>query len=69
MNEEQLSEIGISVESYGGGYILADYSGNRGEASYRGSSDNWIKQPMVRDPFPDKESAISAGVESENKNP
>ena len=54
----------ISVERYGTGYLLADYSGNRGEASYCGISMAWSRTPIVRDPFPTKEDAIKAGYDS-----
>lgn len=47
----------IDVEPYGGGFILADYSGKRGEASYCGSSLAWSKQPIVDDPFQSREKA------------
>ncbi len=48
---------GVYIESYGGGFILADYSGNRGEASFCGISMGWRMQPVVRDPFPGFEAA------------
>lgn len=49
------------IESYAGGYIIADYSGNRGSfgAAYRGVSDNWSDQPIVSDPIPSKQQAES----------
>ncbi len=47
----------IDVEPYGGGFILADYSGKRGEASYCGRSLDWSRQPVVRDPFQSREKA------------
>ena len=50
----------INVERYGAGFILADYSGNRGEASYCGISKSWSSQPIVRDPFPTESAAIAA---------
>lgn len=63
--EEKLdNEKSISVESYAGGFILADYSGKRGEASYCGISMSWSTQPVVKDPFSTKSEAIKAGFES-----
>jgi len=50
-------ETGIDVEPYGGGFILADYSGKRGEAMYCGVSLDWSSQPIVTDPFPSREEA------------
>jgi len=42
-----------AIEAYGKGYLIADYSGNRGKhgAAYRGVSDKWLDQPQVSDPF------------------
>jgi hypothetical protein len=42
-----------TIEAYGGGWIIADYSGNRGKfgAAYRGRSAEWHDQPIVNDPF------------------
>jgi hypothetical protein len=57
---------GIAIESYGGGFIIADYSGEvptRFGARYRGISGEWREQPIVRDPFPTEEAAISATEE------
>lgn len=49
----------IDVEPYGGGFILADYSGKRGEASFCGVSLDWRTQPIVSDPFPSQEEAVA----------
>lgn len=54
----------IAVLEYGGGFVLADYSGKRGEASYCGVSMSWSRQPIVSDPFPTEESAIAAAGEA-----
>ncbi len=51
----------IAVEPYAGGFILADYSGNRGEASYCGASMSWSLRSIVRSPFPTQEAAVKAG--------
>jgi hypothetical protein len=65
MTQDELYESkSIAVDSYGGGFILADYSGNRGEASYCGVSMSWSLQPIVRDPFPTVEAAVAAGVDA-----
>lgn len=62
MTEKELyDKKSIAVESYADGFILADYSGNRGEASYCGVSMSWSRQPLIRDPFPTKEAAVKAG--------
>jgi viroplasmin and RNaseH domain-containing protein len=49
----------FSIESYGGGYIVVDYSGNRGSfgAAYFGQDGTWNSQPIVRDPFASREAA------------
>ena len=60
--DELYDEKGIAVEPYAGGFLLADYSGNRGQASYCGRSMSWSSQPIVNDPFPTEESAIDAGA-------
>lgn len=52
----------IAIEPYANGYLLADYSGNRGEASYCGVSMDWRRQSIVHDPFPTKEEAFAAGI-------
>lgn len=62
--DELYDQKEIAVERYGTGYLLADYSGNRGEASYCGKSMQWRKVPIVHDPFDDQESAIEAGMKS-----
>lgn len=65
MTEEELSDKkSIDVEPYAYGFILADYSGNRGEASYCGVSMRWSRQPIVPDPFPSAEAAVKAGADS-----
>lgn len=61
---ELYDQKGIAVERYAEGFILADYSGNRGEASYCGASMAWRRQPIVRDPFPTEEAAVEAGESS-----
>lgn len=64
MTREQLrDEKDIYVERYGTGFILADYSGNRGDASYCGVSMAWSSQPItIRDPFPTEGDAVAAGA-------
>jgi len=54
-----LSIAEIDVEPYGGGFILADYSGKRGLASYCGVSLDWSTQPVVADPFQTREEAAA----------
>lgn len=51
-----------SIEPYGCGFLVADYSGNRGEhgAAYCGVSLEWSSQPIVRDPFPTRSDAEDA---------
>lgn len=61
--QELMDKKSIAVEPYGGGFILADYSGNRGEASYRGVRDQWSPQPIQLKPvFPTKEEAIAEAI-------
>ncbi len=54
----------IAVEPYADGFILADYSGNRGEASFCGKSMEWSRQPIVRDPFETEAAAVEAGMKA-----
>jgi len=54
----------ISVEAYGSGFMLADYSGKRGVAAFCGLSMNWGGQPVIDDPFPTEEAALKAGLDS-----
>lgn len=51
-----------AIEDYGTGYIIADYSGNRGKygAAYAGVALDWDSQPIVRDPFPTEAAAQQA---------
>ena len=42
---------GYDVESYGGGFIVCDYSGQRGEAAYCGTDGAWRTQPIGIPPF------------------
>lgn len=47
MTEQELKDRGIDIEAYGGGFIVADYSGkvpSRFDAWYRGVSDAWLEQ-------------------------
>lgn len=70
MKAQQLYESKeIAVERYGGGWILADYSGRRGEASYCGKSKNWRRQPAVPDPFDTEEDAIKAAADTDQPHP
>jgi hypothetical protein len=66
MTKEELSDAGVSIESYGGGFIIADYSGKtetRFGARYCGESKEWRDQPVVRDPFQTEEEAVKAASE------
>lgn len=51
MTKKEADEKGFSIESYGGGFIIADYSGKRGDASYCGKTMQWTSQPIVKPPF------------------
>lgn len=51
----------ISVERYSDGWMLADYSGNRGPASFTGKSMEWQSQPVISDPFSTKAEAVKYG--------
>lgn len=51
MTKEEADKKGFSIEPYGGGFIIADYSGKRGEASYCGKEMKWSSQPIVQPPF------------------
>jgi len=62
---ELYEKLGISVESYARGFMLCDYSGKRGEASYCGRSMEWRRQPSCSDPFATEVDAISAALEGE----
>ncbi len=64
MSDQELPE-GVSIESYGGGWIIADYSGKRGEASYRGIAPTWSRQPIVSDPFQTKDAAVEVACKNE----
>ncbi len=61
MTKAEADKKGFSIEQYGGGFIIADYSGKRGEASYCGKSMQWTRQPIVFPPFFEtKEEALEA---------
>ena len=47
------------IEAYGGGFIVVDYSGKRGQfgAAYTGSDGVWRSQPMGMTPFETQELA------------
>jgi hypothetical protein len=59
MSEEQLNELGLYVEPYAGGFMIADYR-NGEDARYYGSDLFSRRQPITHCPFPDKASAIVA---------
>ena len=62
MTKEQLDELSMAIEKYGNGFILADYSGNRGEAAYCGQECKWRGIPVNLGPeFPTEEAAVQAG--------
>jgi hypothetical protein len=48
-----------SIENYGKGVIVADYSGKRGKfgAAYAGRDGLWRDQPAGIDPFTDTQTA------------
>lgn len=50
---------GHSIESYGGGFIVADYTGKRGKfgAAYAGKDGVWRDQPVGIPPFATREDA------------
>ncbi|WP_280411714.1 hypothetical protein [Nocardia asiatica] len=58
-----------AIESYGGGFIIADYSGNRGQAgaAYTGVSLEWNEQPIVPDPFPTEAAARQAAADQADR--
>ena len=65
MNEEELIENYIYIETYGGGFIIEDYSGrNPGGtgARYRGASGGWRDLPVITDPFPTREAALKVAA-------
>lgn len=64
--DELYEKLGIAVESYAGGFMLADYSGERGEAAYCGRSLQWRRIPSCSDPFATKEDAVSAALNDWN---
>lgn len=47
------------IEPYGKGFIVADYSGNRGKfgAAYAGKTGEWHIQPIALDPFATEDDA------------
>ena len=59
MTTTEAQEYGYAVESYGGGFILCDYSGKRGKfgAAYRGKDGEWRSQPIGMTPFATEEMA------------
>lgn len=61
--DELYEQKSIAVEKYAYGYLLADYSGKRGEASYCGKSMEWRRVPVVQpgDTFDSIEEAVAAG--------
>ena len=52
----------IKVEDFGGGFMLADYSGGKAPALFCGESMDWINQPIVQDPFSTRDEAVKAGM-------
>ena len=46
MTKEKANNNGLYVEQYADGYIVADYSGSRGDAAYCGKSMIWKRQPV-----------------------
>ncbi|MDE1673814.1 hypothetical protein [Nocardia gipuzkoensis] len=57
------------IEPYAGGFIIADYSGNRGHfgAAYAGVSLEWNEQPTVGDPFPTEAAARQAAADQADR--
>lgn len=55
--------MSYSIEQYGGGFLVADYSGNRGKfgAAYAGENGEWRDQPIIDAPF-DTESAAKGFI-------
>lgn len=60
--DELYEKLEIAVESCARGFMLADYSGDRGEASYCGKSMEWRPQPICSDPFATEEDTVSAAL-------
>lgn len=50
----------FSVEPFKGGFMLADYSGDFGEARYCGVGLEWRLQPVCDVPFSSREEALLA---------
>ena len=59
MTEAELNKENIYIESYGAGYIIADYSG---VTKFCGITKKWRTQPIVSDPFLTKEDAIKEAL-------
>ncbi len=59
MTKAEAEEAGFAVESYAGGFMLVDYSGNRGKfgAAYTGTDMDWRSQPQVSCPFNSEDEA------------
>lgn len=72
MTKDELCERAeIAVEPYGGGFILADYSGKRHdrrgrypECAYRGQFNEWTVQPIGLIPFATEAEAVECGEAS-----
>ena len=61
MTEKEAKKKGFSIENYGGGFIIADYSGRRAPVRYCSKDMNWSRQPVVHPPFfSTKEEALEA---------
>lgn len=66
MTRDELEEREVHIESYGHGFIVADYSGERkdrtgrtAEAVYAGARKEWVRQPIsIGEPFATDEDAI-----------
>lgn len=59
MTERNLNDAGVFIESYGNGFMVADYR-NGDDARYCGTDLSWRRQPITYCPFPDKHSAVNA---------
>lgn len=63
MDKNELGNIGVDIEQYGGGFIIADYSGKTPTqfgARYCGVDLKWRNQPVVGQPFDSDADAVEA---------
>jgi hypothetical protein len=54
------TDTSYCVEPYAGGFMIARYGPGEYDAAFCGRSMTWRRQPLVRDPFDDREAAEEA---------